>query len=96
MTEDNESLDPIVAELIKARKALKLRQEDVAAAAGISRRALVMIEAGGDCSLSTLRSLCDTLSIELKAQFARPTLEDLQKIAEQEFSANQSTERPRG
>ena len=42
-----------------------MRQQEVADKAGISRRSLVSIEAGGDCTLSTLRGLCGALGIEI-------------------------------
>ncbi|MBC5765633.1 helix-turn-helix domain-containing protein [Ramlibacter albus] len=58
-------LDPIVSELVRARKARGLSQQEVADKAGISRRALVAIEAGGDCTLSTLRGLCAALGVDL-------------------------------
>jgi transcriptional regulator with XRE-family HTH domain len=96
MDETSEPLDPVVADLIRVRKAKKLRQEDLAAAAGISRRALVMIEGGGDCSLSTLRRLFSVLGMDLEAKGGvRPTLDDLNRELSDEFSAR-TQERPRG
>ncbi len=58
-------IDPIVAELLRTRKSRGLRQQEVADKAGISRRSLVSIEAGGDCTLSTLRSLFAALGLEI-------------------------------
>ena len=59
-------IDPIVAELLRTRKAKGLRQQEIADKAGISRRSLVSIEAGGDCTLSTLRKLCAALECRPK------------------------------
>lgn len=59
-------VDPIVAELFRARKKKGLRQQEVADKAGISRRSLVSIEAGGDCTLSTLRGLCSALGVDIE------------------------------
>jgi transcriptional regulator with XRE-family HTH domain len=60
--------DPIIDMLLQARKARGLRQQAVADKAAISRRALVSIEAGRDCTLSTLRRLCEALDVELEAR----------------------------
>lgn len=65
-------IDPIVAELLRTRKARGLRQQEVADKAGISRRSLVSIEAGGDCTLSTLRGLCAALGIEIESKALAP------------------------
>ncbi len=61
-------LDPIVAELVRTRKSKGLRQQETADKAGISRRALVSIEGGGDCTLSTLRGLCAALDIDIESK----------------------------
>lgn len=71
-------LDPLVAVIIRARKERGLTQVALAQAAGISRRALVMIERGGDCTLRTLRQLYGALDIHMQpGSGARPTLEDM-------------------
>lgn len=94
MSKDNQVLDPIAEEMIKARRAMRLTQEEVAAAAGISRRALIMIEAGGDCSLSTLRRILTVLGMDLLAKVnTRPTLEDLDREHSEAFASR--SERPR-
>ena len=67
MADVTKTRDPIIAKLVQQRKERGLRQQAVADSAGISRRALVSIEAGNDCTLSTLRSLCDVLGVELQA-----------------------------
>lgn len=63
-------MDPIVAALLRARKTRGLRQQEVADNAGISRRSLVSIEAGGDCTLSTLRGLCAALGVDIEPRSA--------------------------
>lgn len=73
-------MDPIVKALASARKEQGLTQQMLADAAGISRRALVAIEGGGDCALSTLRRLLRALDLELVAKPATqdpPTLDDV-------------------
>jgi DNA-binding XRE family transcriptional regulator len=77
--EARQPLDPIVAEIVRARKARGLSQQTVADIAGISRRSLGAIEAGHDCSLSTVRALCAAVDVELQAQLpkSRPTLDDV-------------------
>jgi len=73
ITASNNPVDPIVAELLQARKSRGLRQQEVADKAGISRRSLVSIEAGGDCTLSTLRGLCAALGIEIGTRVSAAT-----------------------
>lgn len=51
---------------MRTRRARGLCQQEVADKAGISRRSLVSIEAGGDCTLSTLRGLCAALGIDIE------------------------------
>lgn len=83
-------LDPLVAVIVKRRKEQGLTQETVAGAAGISRRALIMIEGGGDCTLSTLRRLYSTLDIELEVNAPqRPTLEDMDSQNSRELFGRQ-------
>ena len=73
-------LDPLVASLVRARKSQGITQETLAQAAGVSRRTLIMIEAGGDCTLSTLRRLYTVLGMDIVARpYTTPTLEDVIK-----------------
>lgn len=72
--------DPLIDTLVDARKAQRLTQADLSGSAGLSRRALVSIEAGGDCTLSTLRRLFQVLDMDIRAmpvQRKPPTLEDV-------------------
>lgn len=78
-------LDPLVAVVVRRRKQQGWSQTKLAETAGISRRALVMIEKGGDCTLSTLRRLHTCLDITLQACSApRPTLDDMNAENERE------------
>jgi DNA-binding XRE family transcriptional regulator len=71
-------LDPLVSVVVAKRKQLRWSQARLAQAAGISRRALLMIEKGGDCNLSTLRRLHSCLDIVMQASSApTPTLDDM-------------------
>ncbi len=71
-------LDPLVGVVVTKRKQLRWSQAKLADAAGISRRALLMIEKGGDCNLSTLRRLHTCLDIVMQAGSAQaPTLDDM-------------------
>jgi len=71
-------LDPLVAAVVAKRKQLRWSQAKLAQAAGISRRALLMIEKGGDCNLSTLRRLHTCLDIVMLAGSVKaPTLDDM-------------------
>lgn len=88
--------DPLIETLLKARKEQGLTQQELADQAGISRRALVAIEGGGDCSLSTLRRLMRVLNLELTlspAEYRPPTLEDI--LQENEAGFGQPSARPR-
>lgn len=81
-------VDPMVAPIIAERKRQKLTQQTLADMAGISRRALIMIERGGDCSLSTLRRLYTALNIDVQAQPHRPpTLDEQIERNREEFKA---------
>ncbi|MCS3507495.1 helix-turn-helix transcriptional regulator [Achromobacter sp. JUb104] len=88
--------DPLIETLRQTRKKLGLTQQALADQAGISRRALVAIEGGGDCSLSTLRRLMRVLNLELTlspAEYRPPNLEDI--LQENEAGFGQSSSRPR-
>ena len=77
----NQELDPIVARVIAARKEQGYSQQSLAEMAGISRRALAAIETGGNCTLTTLRSLCGALDLDLNIQetpaHTMPTLDEV-------------------
>ena len=80
--------EPVIQALIDARKERKMTQHQLADAAGISRRALVAIEGGGDCNVSTLRRLLRALDLELTstpATYNPPTLEDMMAENEQRY-----------
>jgi DNA-binding XRE family transcriptional regulator len=73
-----ENLDPLVRVVVNKRKQLRWSQAKLAEVAGISRRALLMIEKGGDCNLSTLRRLHTCLDIVMQpGSSPTPTLDDM-------------------
>lgn len=85
-------MDPLIETLIRTRKSRKLTQAALAELAGISRRALVVIEGGGDCALSTLQRLFGVMDMELQAVpavYRPPTLEDV--MAENEAMFRERT-----
>lgn len=72
------NLDPLAAAVYQARKREGMTQAELAAAAGVSRRTVVMLEKGGDCTLSTLRRFYDVLDINMQPVASkRPTLDDM-------------------
>ncbi|WP_371436165.1 helix-turn-helix domain-containing protein [Polaromonas sp.] len=78
--------NPLVEALIQERLAQKLTQGQLAEASGLSRRALNLIEGGGDCTLSTLQRLLDTLGLEPVARRTRRmTLDDVVQESEEEL-----------
>ena len=80
-------LDPLVQDIVVARKAQKLTQHQLAEMAGLSRRTIVLIESGGDCTLSTLRRLTTALGLQMQANKPRlPTLDDVTRENEILFS----------
>jgi DNA-binding XRE family transcriptional regulator len=67
--------------VVVKRKQLHWSQTQLAQAAGISRRALLMIEKGGDCTLSTLRRLHTCLDIAMQPGSTQPpTLDDMNAL----------------
>lgn len=92
ITAKHQELDPLVRDFVNARKAQKLTQEQLAAMAGVSRRTIVLIEAGGDCTLGTLRRIATALGLEMQAYKPRlPTLDDMNRENEMLF-ANRHTD----
>lgn len=81
-------IHPLVQSLVKARLHSGRTQELLALQAGISRRALGAIEAGGDCTLSTLTKLSQALAMDMAAAprvHSLPTLSDMQEETRQEL-----------
>lgn len=82
------SVDPLVRELIEARKSQNIKQGALALLANVSRRAIIHMEGGGDVNLSTLRKLCSALGVDMhitdstgeplsQAPGRRPILDDV-------------------
>lgn len=92
---DKNDLDPIVQALVAARKRQGMTLSQTAEAAGLSRRALGMIESGGDCTLSSLRRIFTALGMEFTARpLRRPTLEDLDQENDEALFGDRNQERP--
>jgi transcriptional regulator with XRE-family HTH domain len=75
-------LPTIGVEIIKRRKALRLRQSDVAERAGVSRSTVDALENGrlGELGFGKVSRILAVIGLELLLQEAvrrRPTLEDL-------------------
>lgn len=91
-------LDPLVEQILSARKRQHVTQEALSASSGVSRRAIAHMEAGGDVTLSTLRRLCQALNVELQVadplaesssgRRKRPTLDDVAEEHRQERFGN--------
>lgn len=74
------------SEIAARRRALELRQDELAALAGISRPTLSRLEAGAthDLGFNKLMRILSALRLDLRlteANIGRPTLEDLQREA---------------
>ena len=65
-----QDLDPLIIDLVAARKAQKLTQQGLADMAGLARRTIVLVESGGDCTLGTLRRLAIALGLQMRSQQA--------------------------
>lgn len=90
-------MDPLIETLVRTRKARQLTQAALAELAGISRRALVAIEGGGDCAVSTLQRLFGVMDMELQAVpsvYRPPTLEDVMAENEALFQARTRGAKP--
>lgn len=85
---------PIVQDIVRTRKAQKLTQQQVADLAGVSRRTIVLIESGGDCTLSTLHRICTALGLQINAHTQHlPDLDDITRENEMLFSKLRSPQR---
>ena len=85
--EPHQHIDPLVQDFVRARKEQKLTQQQLATMAGVSRRTIVLIEAGGDCTLGTLRRIANALGLQMQAHTPRlPTLDDLTRENEMLFA----------
>jgi transcriptional regulator with XRE-family HTH domain len=86
-----QDLDALVRDVVFARKHQKLTQQQLAMMAGLSRRTIVLIESGGDCTLSTLQRIATALGLEIRARTqALPTLEDVTRENEELFANQRS------
>ena len=73
----------MVQSIVDTRKRFGYSQTELAAQSGISRRALVDIEAGGNCTLKTLRSIMEVLFITVTVEapeFSTPNMHDMRRV----------------
>ena len=81
------TLDPLVQDIVRARKLQKFTQQQLAEMAGLSRRTIVLIESGRDCTLSTLQRIATALGLEIRAHAqVLPTLDGVTRENEKLFS----------
>lgn len=84
----HEYLAPLIQDLVHARKAQHFTQNQLAQMSGVSRRTVVLIESGGDCTLSTLSRIASALGLQIHAQTRyMPTLDDVTRENEAFFSS---------
>ena len=89
----HQDLDPLVLDIVDARKAQQFTQKQLAEMAGVSRRTVILLESGGDCTLSTLRRITTALGLEMRAYTPkRPTLDDVTRENEMLFATRRTTE----
>ena len=87
----HQDLEPLVLDIVVARKAQQFTQKQLAEMAGVARRTIVLLESGGDCTLSTLRRITIALGLEMHAYTPKhPTLDDVTRENEMLF-ANRRT-----
>ena len=85
--------DPLIQDIVRARKLQRFSQGQLAEMSGVSRRTIVLIEAGGDCTLSTLHKVPAALGLRLTAQIKHiPTLDDVTRENEALFASARSSQ----
>ena len=90
-TKPHQQMDPLVQDFVRARKAQKLTQQQLATVAGVSRRTIVLMESGGDCTLGSMRRVANALGLEMQAyKPSLPTLDDLTRENEMLFASRRS------
>ena len=88
-----EHRDPLIQDIVRARKSQRFTQSQLAEMSGVSRRTIVLIEAGGDCTLSTLQRVTAALGLRLTAQVKHiPTLDDVTRENEALFASARSSQ----
>ncbi len=88
-----EQRDPLIQDIVRARKSQHFTQGQLAEMSGVSRRTIVLIEAGGDCTLSTLHRVTAALGLRLTAQIKHiPTLDDVTRENEALFASTRPTQ----
>jgi DNA-binding XRE family transcriptional regulator len=85
--------DPLIQDIVRARKSQHYTQSQLAEMSGVSRRTIVLIESGGDCTLSTLHRVTAALGLQLTLQARHmPTLDDVTRENDAFFSSLRSTQ----
>jgi DNA-binding XRE family transcriptional regulator len=93
MQPKDDVLDPLIQDIVRTRKSQRLTQQQVADLAGVSRRTIVLIESGGDCTLSTLRRICTALGLQINAHTQHlPDLDDITRENELLFFKQRSSQ----
>jgi DNA-binding XRE family transcriptional regulator len=88
-----EHRDPLIQDIVRARKSQRFTQGQLAEMSGVSRRTIVLIEAGGDCTLFTLQRVTAALGLRLTAQVKHiPTLDDVTRENEALFASARSSQ----
>ncbi len=88
-----EHRDPLIQDIVRARKSQRFTQSQLAEMSGVSRRTIVLIEAGGDCTLSTLQRVTAALGLRLTAQVKHiPTLDDVTRENDALFASARSSQ----
>ena len=88
-----ERRDPLIQDIVRARKSQHYTQSQLAEMSGVSRRTIVLIESGGDCTLSTLHRVTAALGLQLTLQARHmPTLDDVTRENDAFFSSLRSTQ----
>ena len=88
-----EHRDPLIQDIVRARKSQRFTQGQLAEMSGVSRRTIVLIEAGGDCTLSTLQRVTAALGLRLTAQVKHvPTLDDVTRENDALFASARSSQ----
>ena len=89
-----ERLDPLIQDIVLTRQAQRVTQKALAELSGVSRRTIIMIESGGDCTLSTLRRLTAALGLKMSARTQHvPTLDDVTRENDAIFSSMRATKK---
>ncbi len=77
---ETRTIDPLVQAVIDARKITGHTQAQLAMLTGVSLRALVEMESGGNCTLKTLRRVTKFLRVRYSAELPKHRLPTLYEV----------------